>query len=43
MKRIGVLDTTFARVDMGGFAADELKPNHLKVVVNLPIEVGGRE
>lgn len=25
MKRIGVLDTTFARVDMGGFAADELK------------------
>jgi len=25
MKRIGVLDTTFARVDMGGIAADELK------------------
>ena len=25
MMRIGVLDTTFARVDMGGFAADELK------------------
>ena len=25
MKRIGVLDTTFARVDMGGFAVDELK------------------
>lgn len=25
MKRIGVLDTTFARVDMGGFAIDELK------------------
>jgi len=25
MKKIGVLDTTFARVDMGGFAADELK------------------
>jgi len=23
--RIGVVDTTFARVDMGGFAADELK------------------
>jgi len=27
MKKIGVLDTTFARVDMGGFAADELKRN----------------
>ncbi len=25
MKRIGVLDTTFARVDMGGFVVDELK------------------
>lgn len=25
MKRIGVLDTTFARVDMGGFAVDELR------------------
>jgi riboflavin synthase len=25
MKRIGVLDTTFSRVDMGAFAADELK------------------
>jgi riboflavin synthase len=25
MRRIGVLDTTFARVDMGGIAADELK------------------
>ena len=25
MKRIGVIDTTFARVDMGGFAVDELK------------------
>jgi riboflavin synthase len=25
MKRIGVLDTTFSRVDMGGLAADELK------------------
>ena len=25
MMRIGVVDTTFARVDMGGFAADELK------------------
>ncbi len=25
MKRIGILDTTFARVDMGGFAVDELK------------------
>jgi riboflavin synthase len=25
VKRIGVLDTTFARVDMGGFAIDELK------------------
>jgi len=25
MKRIGVADTTFARVDMGGFAIDELK------------------
>ncbi len=25
MKRIGVADTTFARVDMGGFAVDELK------------------
>lgn len=25
MKRIGVVDTTFARVDMGGFAVDELK------------------
>ena len=25
MKRIGVLDTTFARVDMGGFAIDELR------------------
>ena len=25
MKRIGVLDTTFARVDMGGFATDELR------------------
>lgn len=25
MKRIGVVDTTFARVDMGGFAIDELK------------------
>ncbi|OGS43738.1 MAG: riboflavin synthase [Euryarchaeota archaeon RBG_13_57_23] len=25
MKRIGVVDTTFARADMGGFAVDELK------------------
>jgi len=25
MRRIGVVDTTFARVDMGGFAVDELK------------------
>lgn len=25
MRRIGVADTTFARVDMGGFAIDELK------------------
>jgi riboflavin synthase len=25
MKKIGVVDTTFARVDMGGFASDELK------------------
>jgi riboflavin synthase len=25
MKRIGVVDTTFSRVDMGGIAADELK------------------
>ena len=25
MKRIGVVDTTFARVDMGSFAVDELK------------------
>jgi riboflavin synthase len=25
MKRIGVVDTTFARVDMGGFAVDELR------------------
>lgn len=25
MKRIGVVDTTFARIDMGGFAVDELK------------------
>jgi riboflavin synthase len=25
VKRIGVLDTTFARVDMGGFAIDELR------------------
>ncbi len=25
MKRIGVADTTFARVDMGGFAIEELK------------------
>lgn len=25
MKRIGVVDTTFARVDMGGIAVDELK------------------
>jgi riboflavin synthase len=25
VKRIGVADTTFARVDMGGFAIDELK------------------
>jgi riboflavin synthase len=25
VKRIGVVDTTFARVDMGGFAVDELK------------------
>lgn len=25
MRRIGVADTTFARVDMGGFAVDELK------------------
>ncbi|OGS55975.1 MAG: riboflavin synthase [Euryarchaeota archaeon RBG_19FT_COMBO_56_21] len=25
MKRIGVIDTTFARSDMGGFAVDELK------------------
>jgi len=25
MKRIGIADTTFARVDMGGFAIDELK------------------
>jgi riboflavin synthase len=25
VKRIGVLDTTFARVDMGGFAVDELR------------------
>lgn len=25
MKRIGVVDTTFARVDMGGFVVDELK------------------
>ncbi len=25
MMRIGVVDTTFARVDMGGFAIDELK------------------
>ncbi len=25
MRRIGVLDTTFARVDMGGIAVDELK------------------
>ncbi len=25
MKKIGVVDTTFARVDMGGFAIDELK------------------
>lgn len=25
MMRIGVVDTTFARVDMGGFAADELR------------------
>jgi riboflavin synthase len=25
MKRVGVADTTFARVDMGGFAIDELK------------------
>jgi riboflavin synthase len=25
MKRIGVVDTTFSRVDMGGFAVDELK------------------
>ena len=25
MKRIGIVDTTFARVDMGGYASDELK------------------
>jgi riboflavin synthase len=25
MKKIGVVDTTFSRVDMGGFAIDELK------------------
>lgn len=25
MRRIGIVDTTFARVDMGGFAIDELK------------------
>ena len=25
MKRIGIADTTFARVDMGGLAIDELK------------------
>ena len=25
MKKIGIVDTTFARVDMGGFASDELK------------------
>jgi len=25
MKKIGVVDTTFARVDMGGFVVDELK------------------
>lgn len=25
MKRIGIADTTFARVDMGGFAIEELK------------------
>jgi len=25
MKRIGVVDTTFSRIDMGGIAADELK------------------
>lgn len=25
MKKIGVVDTTFSRVDMGGFAVDELK------------------
>ncbi len=25
MKRVGVVDTTFARADMGGFAIDELK------------------
>lgn len=25
MRKIGIVDTTFARVDMGGFAADELK------------------
>ncbi|OGS41641.1 MAG: riboflavin synthase [Euryarchaeota archaeon RBG_16_62_10] len=25
MRKIGVVDTTFARVDMGGFAIDELK------------------
>lgn len=25
MKRIGVVDTTFSRVDMGGFAVDELR------------------
>jgi len=25
VKRIGIVDTTFARVDMGGYASDELK------------------
>jgi len=28
MKKIGIVDTTFARYDMGGSAIDELKSNH---------------
>ena len=39
MKRIGVADTTFARVDMGAAAIDELKKTALQE--GLTVQIGG--
>ena len=34
MKKIGVVDTTFARVDMGAIAIDELNSHHAAIKIN---------